>query len=271
IAYRVNDMISVGAAVGAQYFDVRLTSYPTVSLARQQELTGDDIAPSYSLGMTLSPRDGTEFGIGFRGAVFHELEGKESFNGATWNGVIPGLAGSHSIKADLVTPEKITVGLRQRVNDAFTVMAGLEWTNWSRIGAPPVKGSPTNTTLSLNYEDGWYASLGAEYAYNDNLTLRAGLGYETSPIPEEHRNMRLADADRLWVSAGLSYQVSDKIGLDVGYSHIFVEKTSVNGKIGAISYTGHSEGAADILSASLRYQWKPEPMFAGDEPFVRKY
>lgn len=267
IAYRISDMLSVGAGVGVQYTKVRITSFPNPASSENTALEGDDFAPTFSLGATITPMEGTEIGIGFRGAVKHKLEGEQ---------VLPSYLapfnGSHDITADLTLPETVTIGLKQRVTDAFTLLAGFEWTNWSRLGTIPVDGSPLGTDLPFEYKDGWYASVGAEYAYNEALTLRAGLAYEKSPIPDAHRNMRLPDANRVWASAGLSYNISDKLGFDIGYSHLFVEDdTPVSGSITGASYTGTADSSVDIITASLRYQWKSEPLFAHDEPIVRKY
>lgn len=274
VAYRINDVFTVGAGAGVMYNKVRMTSIPeALTDSAYSELLGDGWSPVFSAGVVMKPTENTEIGVGFRSAAWFDLEGTQTLPGGTQSAQLNAVAGVHNIRADLVLPETVTIGLRQRVSDAFTLLGGFEWTNWSRVGTSAIHGSPAGSKLVLEYKDGWYASLGGEYNYNEHLTLRAGVGYEKSPIPEEHRNLRLADADRVWTSIGASYQVSDKIGVDLGYSHVFVEDAYVSGasSSGAFKYTGTSKGKADIISASLRYNWKPEPMFEGDEPIVRKY
>ena len=260
VAYRINDVFSVGFGAGATYGKVRMTSTPG---GNGLELEGDAWAPSFSIGATITPIEGTVIGIGYRSETQLGLEGTEHY---TPIGVVP-------ISADLDLPQSVTIGLRQTVTDRFTLLAGFEWAGWSSVKKPiTIQGSALGNALNLGYKDSWYASIGGEFAYNDNLTLRAGLGYEKSPIPTEHRNLRLPDADRIWASVGASINVNDRLGIDVGYSHLFVkDNVSVSGANAAGAYTATADSSADIISASLRYQWKPEPMFAGDEPFVRKY
>ena len=75
IAYKVNDWLSVGAGVRAQYFKVRYFSaigpsplFPS-PFAPSAGLEGDSWGIGYSLGATLTPAAGTSIGIGFRSAV----------------------------------------------------------------------------------------------------------------------------------------------------------------------------------------------------------
>ncbi len=82
-------------------------------------------------------------------------------------------------------------------------------------------------SIPFYYKDGWYASLGAEYKWNSNLTLRTGLGYEWTPVRDAERSARLPDNDRLWTSAGLSYKFNEQLNMDFGYTHIFPKSTMV--------------------------------------------
>ena len=149
----------------------------------------------------------------------------------------------------------MSIGVRQRINDAFTVMAGMEWANWSRIQTVPFAGSPARTSLALDFEDGWFFSLGGEYKYDPNWTFRAGLGYEISPTTDEHRSMRLPDADRIWASIGASYNWNERLSIDAGYSHLFVTDAPVDETTAGIRYAGTAEGSADIISLGVRYKF----------------
>ena len=252
LGFKVNDMVSLAVGMQVQYFDVEIeTALAPVPRPPRQRLKGDDVGVGFVAGVTLTPFDGTTIGIGYRSMVEHSLDGTQSFQVPA--GPIP--AGSYPISADLTLPETVSVGVRQRITDQFTVMAGLEWTNWSRIQTVPFEGSPAGSDLALNYRDGWFFSLGGEYQYNPNLMLRAGLGYEIAPTTDEHRSMRLPDADRVWASIGASYSWNEQLSLDVGYSHLFVEDAPVDETTSGIRYAGAAEGSADIVSFGLRYKF----------------
>ena len=102
-------------------------------------------------------------------------------------------------------------------------------------------------------------ALGGEYQYNDALKLRSGVAYENSPIQNAtERTQRVPDVDRLWLSAGATYEWSEKITFDLGYSHIFgigdgaIDRTSTLPGQGTFNFIGKVDSSADIISASLK-------------------
>jgi long-chain fatty acid transport protein len=153
----------------------------------------------------------------------------------------------------------------------------VEWSNWSRIGTVSVlqpNGAPALVAgkafgLPFQYQDGWFFSGGAEYQWNDRLALRSGVGYERSPVTDQVRIPLPPDNDRLWLSAGGTYQYSNKISLDLAYTHVFVKSTSINvsptsgnpwynGLSG--TYIGDVSSHVDIISVQFHYRWdNPAP------------
>jgi long-chain fatty acid transport protein len=277
IGYKVNDWLSIGAGVRGQYLKVRYFSAvgPTATnpnpFVPSAGLEGDSFGIGYSLGATLTPFAGTSIGIGFRSAVEHELDGEFQYFG------VP-------IKANLILPESVSVGLSQQIGDAFTLHATAEWTNWSRLGFPRVINSLTGGLLAqapylpLDYDDGWFFSVGGEYVINPAWTVRAGLGYEISPIDLENRNPRLPDSDRLWLSLGATYNWSEKLAFDIGYTHIFpVGNTDINIAPGnptfatrGVVFAANVDTDVDIISAAIKYRWD-DPAKPIPAPIVRKY
>jgi long-chain fatty acid transport protein len=178
----------------------------------------------------------------------------------------------------------VTVGIRQQVNDRFSVSAGFEWTNWSRLRYPRVIDQTTglpyaaSPLLYLGYKDGWFASLGAEYALTPQWTVRAGLAYEKSPIDTSSRSLRLPDSDRIWATLGASYAWNDRLTFDVAYAHIFARKAGIVAQPGTPGYQpGYGpllasvDNQGDVISAGLRFRWddptRPVPAVM---PVVRK-
>jgi long-chain fatty acid transport protein len=154
----------------------------------------------------------------------------------------------------------VTASIRQRVDERWTVLGTVEWTNWSRVGSEAeFKDSDGNVVdvFPLGYDDGWFFSVGAEYAWSPFTTLRAGLGYEVSPISDEVRNVSLPDNDRIWLSVGASTRLTDKITVDIGYTHLFVKDASIDtpSPLGGSLLTAESSGDVDIVSASFKYHW----------------
>lgn len=278
LAYKVNDWLSVGAAVRAQYFKVRYFSATGPSplspspFSPSAGLEGDSFGIGYSLGATLTPAAGTTIGIGFRSAVEQDLDGDFLVAGRA---LAP-------IRSRIVLPETVSVGVSQQLTDAFTLHGTIEWTNWSRLGSPRVYNTATDAlltsspTLPLEYKDGWFFSLGGEYRINPAWAVRAGIGYEISPIEIETRTPRLPDSDRVWLSLGATYNWSEQLSFDVAYSHLFtVGDNDINIGPGHPSFRGAAlvadvDASVDIVSASVKYRWD-NPAKAIPAPIVRKY
>ena len=76
--------------------------------------------------------------------------------------------------------------------------------------------------------------------------------------------------------AGASYQVTDKLKLDVGYTYIDVKKATVNytgghPQQGAVFYTAEAKPYIHIVSAGLTYSWDNPKETIPVQPVVRKY
>ncbi|MEI5664014.1 outer membrane protein transport protein [Bosea sp. CCNWLW174] len=275
IGYKVNDWLSIGAALQVQYFKASLKQANGVTAAATPIIIqGDTIDFGYRFGATLTPLDGTTIGLAYRSSVKQTLEG--SLRSAA-TGYIP-------VKANLNLPDSVVLGVSQVINDQWQAHLGVEWTNWSRFRNIPVvtrAGGVPLTSLNFQYDDSWFFSGGVEYKYSRDLTLRAGVAYELSAVNDDNRQIFISDNDRLWLSAGLSYQLTEKFKLDVGYTYIHVNKAKVNytgnnpqqvfnPSLRAVSYTGQAEPYIHIVSAALTYRWDNPAETIPVRPVVRK-
>ncbi|WP_201864539.1 OmpP1/FadL family transporter [Microvirga soli] len=272
VGVKVNDWLSVAAGPSLQYFDITLKrAGAPLPGSPSVILDGDDVGFGFTAGVTITPFAGTTIGIGYRSRIDHELEGNvgSSVVGA------PRLP----ITADLTTPDQLTIGVSKAITPALTLHAGFEWTNWSVLETPLVEGpsGATVTTLPLNYDDGYFYSLGLDYKLNNQWTLRAGLAYEQSPIDTEIRSTRLPDSDRIWASVGASYQWNDKLSFDVAYTHIFSREGDIRIVEGqqdflpGAPFVADVDASTDILSVGLRYRWDNPAVAIPAAPIVRKY
>ncbi|WP_262030943.1 OmpP1/FadL family transporter [Microvirga sp. Mcv34] len=286
LGVKVNDWFSFAVGPSLQYFDIRLkraVPFPgapaasaTLPGAPSAILDGDDIGFGFTAGVTITPFAGTTIGIGYRSQVEHELEG--SLEAPRGSIAALGPFSNVPITAKLKTPDQLTIGISQVITPAITVHAGFEWTNWSVLKTPLVTGpgGVTVTDIPLNYEDGYFYSLGADYKLNDQWTLRAGLAYEQSPIDTEIRSTRLPDNDRIWASIGAGYQWNDRLSFDVAYTHIFTRETDIRILPGhqdfeGLPFVANVDASVDIISAGLRYRWDDPKVAIPAVPLVRKY
>jgi len=263
VALRINDWLSVGLGVQLQFgradVNLGLTPVPPTHV----NLNGSGWGFGLTAGVTVTPGPNTTIGVGWRSAVDQKIDGSLNF------GI------SEAVNATLDLPDIVSVGIRHRFDDRWTVMGTAEWTNWSRIGTTVVNqaaGGPaligrSPVALPLQFRDGWFYSVGAEYVMDARTTLRGGVGYEISPITDRVRIPLLPDNDRIWLSAGASYKILPNFIMDIGYSHIWVKDSNINISAASgnpwftppITYVGNASVGINIYSVGLRYMFNAPP------------
>jgi long-chain fatty acid transport protein len=279
IAIKLTDWLSVGVGAQVQYMKVKLTSAVPFSAGFPvAPATGVLQADSYDLGLTagvtITPTPWTTIGLGYRSRIDHELQGylwRPALSIPPGPTAVP--AAYLGITADVPLPDIATASIRQKITESFALLGTVEWTNWSRMtNIPIVPDTPTPlipTDLAFHWRDGWLFAAGGEYQWNPKLAVRAGLAWEISPVDDRVRGLRLPDDDRLWVSAGLTLNWNERLSLDLGYSHIFVDRTPINLGPGNPSFDvnggasgtffGAVESQVDIFSLAVRYRLGPPP------------
>jgi len=269
VGYRFNDQFSI--AVGAQIQYLNFTQEQALGPIGQNipgYVTGDDWGYGFTLGLTWQPFRGTQLGIGYRSAVSHRLTGTQWLgNTVILPPATPVASGAYNIGASITLPQAVTFGLRQQVNDQLSLAFTAEWRNWARNGIVNIDGSPVGSRLVLNYRDEWFFSLGAEYRWDPQLTLRFGVGYERTPVQDAFRSLSIPDADRIWVGTGLSYQVNERLNLSGSYTFIHLASERLDRRNTyfipgpnvplTVGYNADTQAHIHIFGVSLRYQWDP--------------
>lgn len=243
VTWQPMDSVALGASLNLIYADARLTQDAV-------QLEGDTFDVSFSVGAMFKPAERTQIGVAYHHGYDLSLEGSNTLNAA------PFATGTFDTTADAELPAWIGVGVTQGVTDDLRVMAEARWLGWSSFdrieistpGAPDL--SPLGPDFSdleevQNYEDAWFFAVGAEYDASDKLTVRGGVAWDGTPTTDEDRTLRVPDSDRLWLSAGASYAVSESMTLDASYSYLHgLDDPEVSGDFGTVEF----DGGAHILS-----------------------
>ncbi len=199
---------------------------------------------------------GTAIGIGYRSGINQKIEGNYV---AVSTSPLAALNNS-SIEGTLKLPDRLNLSLRQTITPDIDILGSVEWHNWSRIGTatlsgPLVAAAPASLqSIPFNYKDAWFFALGTEYKYSRDLTLRGGVAYELSPVTTEVRTTRLPDNNRLWLSTGASYKLTERFTMNASYSRVMVKDADIRIAT-APAYTGQSKAHVDILSLGLMTRW----------------
>ncbi len=227
-------------------------------------IKGDEVSVGYTLGMTVSPVEGTNIAFSYRSEVEHKItDGKADFTmtpaAQTFlASAAPGTFVDSNGRATITLPASATVSVSHRVNDQWKIMADVSRTAWSKFDQVTVDydSNQPDSVLPFHYRDTTFASIGTEYRLNEQLTLRGGVAYDQTPTTDAHRDVRVPDTTRKWLSLGLTWAPSEKMEYSVGYTHLFtkdpnITSTSATGN----TVTGKYKVTGDVLAASMQYKF----------------
>jgi|APTNR8051073442_1049403.scaffolds.fasta_scaffold01828_8 long-chain fatty acid transport protein len=284
VAFEPTDGLSVGGGVQAQYADAELSNAvdfgsiaatipPLAPLAQPTEqdgrarFDGDDWAFGWTAGAIYQPWQGTRLGVSYRSALKHNLKGDARFrldDDGIGNAVsnATGAFQNTGARARLETPEVVSFGVSQELNTQWSVMADAAWTRWSRVDELRVRfdnPSQPDDVTDTDWNDTWFFALGATYRPSDPWTLRAGVAYDQSPVPNRTRTPRVPDNDRYWFTLGLSYRPADSVDVTAGYAHVIGPDASVNlnadmnGSAAKGNLSGNVDATVDIVGMQIRW------------------
>ncbi len=268
MSYQLSDAFSVGVGLDYQQIKASLTNatilVPGVpAFDGLATLDGSNAAWGYNFGGLMQLDEGARVGLSYRSAVQHQLTGTAYIASAL---SVPGTTNVYiPITADIKTPDTLSVGYFNALDDKWDVMADLARTGWSSFKELRVVQASTGATISLspkNWRNTWRVALGVNHHYDEKWTARAGLAYDQSPVPEAYRDARMPDSDRAWLSLGGQYKLDKKSTVDLGYAHLFVRNRVISRNSGGVNVastalyaqvSGNFDTTADVLSVQYSY------------------
>lgn len=287
LAYKINEHATVGVGVSALYADGELTQAVDGGLVAalggapipgwmpgsstydgKAKLTGDDWGFGFNFGFMLQPSDNTRLGLHYRSKIELTLDGKSKVSD------LPsalGLNGKQDAKLDITLPDTLSISGYHAFNSKWAVMADYTWTQWSRIKTLDIKlQNGQESVATWNYDDSSRFSIGTEYTHNSKWKYRAGLALDQTPVPNDsERSPRVPDADRTWLSFGLTYTHTPNLSFDFGYAHLFVDDPKLDdvpdnndptlqyplGLTGFHTVSGKYDSAVDIFGAQVNWRF----------------
>ncbi|MNV20112.1 47 kDa outer membrane protein precursor [compost metagenome] len=282
-SYDVNPYVSFGASVFVEHLTIELSQAIDfgASLAAQRvpgfrpgnadgKLTveGDNNAVGWTVGGLFSPDENTHIGISYRSKVEHKITGGDATFDVPANAAAvlavaqPGRFTSTSGKATVTLPASATLSVTHNVNDRWTVMGDVTRTAWStafdQVTIDYASAQP-DSVLEFGYRDTTFVSLGTDYKLSDTVTLRGGIALDQTPTTNAHRDVRVPDTSRKWLSLGVGWTPSENVEYNFGYLHLFTKDPDVtiagttNNQGNAL--TGKYKVRGDVLAASVNYKF----------------
>jgi long-chain fatty acid transport protein len=283
LAFKLNDVVSVGIGADYQSLDATLTKNVNYTAAIAQVLQaqllagsitlaqfnglvaanaglqgnsvvkGTDSAWGYDLGLLFNFNDRTHIGLSYRSAMSYNVGGNATFaapvsGNAAGQAIITGASASTlangPVTLAIKLPASARLAMSQKLGSAVELLGEVSWTQWSNVEELRVKrlSGVTLSNTPENWDDTLRYSLGANFQVSNAVKLRLGAAQDQSPVPDATRTPRLPDGDRTWLSAGAKVKVTDKLSMDVGYTHIKVKDAALNQNDGSTTAYGLLNG-----------------------------
>lgn len=168
---------------------------------------------------------------------------------------------------DFDIPESYGVGLAVKATSALTLAADLQRINYSDVDSVgnsikqlTVKFQPlgSNTGPGFAWKDVTVVKIGASYAWNENLTLRAGYNHTTQPIRSSETlfNILAPGVVRDHITLGATYVLPNQSELSISYMHAFEETVRGRNTVPAGFGGGDVNLSMYQNSLGIAYGWK---------------
>ncbi|MCI4665212.1 MAG: OmpP1/FadL family transporter [Neomegalonema sp.] len=254
ISYDITKDFTIGVGFTYLYGTLVFENARNLGFTANSELTGDGDAFGFSAGFLWDVTPHATIGVAFKSGYNFNGEGKLEIRSGLFNSDTDG------VKASADLPGVLSFGASFDVTDRFRMMGEVQWQMWSSLDVFSIHvpgQAPTPDTFG--YKDALFVAVGGEYKATDDFTLRTGVAFDQTPTVDSHRSPRIPDGDRMWLSAGASYKMTDKLKIDLAYSYLFtLEKSAIpldtDGN-GVDDETASSKGRVHILSLGASYDF----------------
>jgi long-chain fatty acid transport protein len=221
----------------------------------------------FNLGYMFTLDENTRFGLAYRSSIAHQLKGSTvwDFSSVTSDPIVNQVLAAASHKTNsaalvsLRTPETVSGNVFHQFDSKWAGMADVTWTRNNRMGDLDIQFPGTTEgaeVIRQQWKNTVRVSLGGNYAYNENLTLRAGVAYDQSPVKNaELTHPALPDSDRMQYSVGAKWKLNERSSIDLAYSYIDFKDATINYTNAcnplSTSCTGNGETTKGVYSTHM--------------------
>jgi long-chain fatty acid transport protein len=204
--------------------------------------------------------DQTRLGFSYRSEVIIEARGEDAaFDDVP--GALEDTFADGEFDADLPLPAELTLGIAYDYSDKLTLAFDFNHTFWGVYDELVIEfDNGITSTNARNYEDASIYRFGALYRFNEKWTLRGGIYFDESPVPDGSFAPETPRNDSIGYTAGATYHASKNLEFDVSLliltfdeidnSYDFYEEGGQT-----IPFGGTFDSAANSIGFGLTYKY----------------
>ncbi|MHA7841083.1 MAG: OmpP1/FadL family transporter [Gammaproteobacteria bacterium] len=273
VGFRITDKLSLGIGLDVEYMDTVFNGVggglvPSLDTLSKNEANGWGVGAHLGVLYQWSPN--TRLGVNYQSESTFTVDGRSQFIGSLAGDT--GFAENNHLSAKIVLPAHTDVGIYHAFNEHWAVMGSVVYTEWNSFNQirlknvmavqsvalsplPELTVGPTILVAHENFHNTWRAAAGVDYAFNKKFLVRMGVGYDETPTNSTDRSVRMPDGHRFATAMGLHGQPLPHVGIDIGWTHLFIKDPSIHHLNVMGPQLTHVDGKvkndADLVAAQL--------------------
>lgn len=261
VSIKLADFISVGAGFVYNHGSVNLKrSIPLADANNPQgeaELKGSGSGIGFNAGVFIDTKTGLTIGITHRSKVNTKLNDGDAFFKVPAS-LQANFPSPNTFKAELPLAATTSVGLGYSFAKKWLVAVDANYVHFDVYKALAFDyASNTNvlqdTYSPRNYKNAVSLRAGVQYKASNQLMLRAGGGYASTPVRDGYVTPEVPDANREFYTAGLSYLVNKHFDVDLSFEYEHLNNRTQTNIESQLSGTFKSN--VYIPGVALVYHW----------------
>ena len=228
ISFKVTDNIGIGAgfiyATGAFGLRKGIPIENASGAYGEAELSGKAAGYGYNAGILFKATEKLSIGLDYRSAVKVAID-----NGAATFSVpdaVKEFFPNTSFTTSITLPSVSTLGIGYQLSEKTLLAVDINFIGWSSYDTLSFDFEENTDKLAdvaspRAYEDVFIFRIGAQHALNEKAAVRLGSYYDMSPVQSGYLTPETPDADKLGVTAGVTYQFTENFKLDLSF--LFIE------------------------------------------------
>jgi len=187
--------------------------------------------------------------VGYTGNLTDAVTVGAYYQSRTWMSKFSDYKGLFAEQGDFDIPENYGIGIAVKATPKLTIAADVQQINYGSVESVSNKVNcffaaacqlGADNGPGFGWRDMTVFKLGASYAWNDKLTLRAGFSTTNQPIPKTQTlfNMIAPGVVENHLTLGATWAVSPSSELSLAYMHAFSNKVKGSGSIPAVPFGG---------------------------------
>jgi long-chain fatty acid transport protein len=238
LSYKINDMVSIGAAVNIMYATMDFNVANAVGQVPHEG--GSAFGYGATVGVLVKPVDFLKIGLAY--------ETKSTFQDFSFN-----TAGGTD-KLQLNQPQSITLGFGVKPINDLVIGFDVQWINWSQTMGENLPSFSTNASGAMSWNMDWsnqfVYKIGVQYTLSPMIALRAGYNYGKMPLNSDRafENIVFPAIVEQHITAGIGVHLTKQFTLNLGFMYApEVKITGSNLSQGIVSYeTKMSQYSLDL-------------------------